>query len=86
MALPGECATIGKAYKGGMKIAEIDADGVAYLCGMRRDDIIVGIHEWETTDASDFDYVVRRISDEQVNARFYLLRNGTMRVGEFTID
>jgi serine protease Do len=77
-------------YRGGLIVQSVRADSPASAQGIRRGDVLVGMHVWETVSLDNVSYVLDR---EDVNRQepilFYILRGtdtlyGHLRVAERT--
>jgi serine protease Do len=47
-------------YRGGLSITDVRPDSPAYREGIRRGDILVGIHRWQTVSLENVSYVLKR--------------------------
>lgn len=72
-------------YRGGLRVTAVREDSSAAANGIRRGDILVGMHKWETISEENVSYI---LSSPEFKAtqpfKFYILRNsdtlfGTMR-------
>ena len=63
-------------YNGGMKVVEVREGGPAQRRGIKPEDVLVGIHIWETTSQKDLRYILSRpevvAADQGVS--FFILR------------
>lgn len=63
-------------YKGGVRVTEIRPQSPAALNGLRKGDVLVGIHVWETLSPDNAEYAVRHAVDKSLKSvRFYCLRD-----------
>jgi serine protease Do len=86
-ASPEECRKHDSHYRGGMRVTAIRADGPASRQGIRKDDILVGMHVWETVSKDNVRYI---LNHEQLDTfqpiKFYVLRNGETLYGHLEMD
>ena len=62
-------------YRGGMQILAVRPNSPAALNGIRRGDILVGLHIWETVSAENVSYVLEHSRFNSFNPlKFYILR------------
>jgi serine protease Do len=62
-------------YRGGLQIADVRPGSPADVQGLRRGDILLGLHIWETISLDNVAYVLSRPDlREQADMRFYILR------------
>jgi len=62
-------------YRGGLQVLAVRDDGPAKQQGIRRGDILVGMHTWSTVSLSDIDYILRqRELREASPVKFYVIR------------
>ncbi len=69
-------------YRGGMKVVAVRSGSPASNQGIRRGDVLVGMHKWETISDDNISYILS--SDEfQTNQpfKFYILRDGETLFG-----
>jgi hypothetical protein len=74
-ALPNE------RYRGGMQITEIRKEGPAAEAMLKVDDIIVGLHRWETTSVENVVFVLNHSAlqpkpNQPCDVKVFLLRDG----------
>ncbi len=72
-------------YRGGLKVISVRPDSPAYEHGIRRGDILVGMHKWETISHDNIAYILSSAEFKGTQPfKFYILRGndtlyGTMR-------
>ncbi len=73
-------------YHGGLVVTEIRGGSPAEATGIKKGDVLVGLHVWETVKQEDVDYVLTNPDGKAVNPlKFYILREGDTLFGHFTI-
>jgi serine protease Do len=69
-------------YRGGLKVLEVRPDGPAALQGIRRGDVLVGMHHWETISLDNIDYILRHAEFATLQPiKFYILRGNETLYG-----
>ena len=71
-----------KQLHGGLAVTTINGDGIAAQAGIRKGDILVGLHHWETVTIENVTFVLTHrdlASFSPLN--FYILRSGQVRKG-----
>jgi serine protease Do len=67
---------------GGMIVTEVYPDGVAGRAGFQRGDILIGLHQWETLNMDNVNYVLTHPDLATFNpVRFFIIRGGQVRRG-----
>lgn len=67
--------SVSSRYAGGLKILDVRADGPAARQGIRRGDILVGMHRWETVSMSNIEYILNSSElTKTPQVKFYILR------------
>lgn len=67
---------------GGMRVVTVDEQGKASRAGIRRGDILVGLHQWETLSLENVAFVVTHPDLPSFNPlSFYIIRSGQIRRG-----
>ena len=73
-------------YQGGMRVTEVRSDSPASQNKIRKDDILVGLHVWETTSFDNLAYVLGHSHIMQLGTlKFYVLRGTETLFGELKI-
>ncbi|HEY2760671.1 MAG TPA: PDZ domain-containing protein, partial [Pirellulales bacterium] len=74
-------------YHGGLSVVAVRSDSPASKQGIRRGDVLVGMHIWETTKLSEVDYVLNRpdFADFQP-IKFYILRGNETLYGHLPVS
>ncbi len=73
-------------YRGGLQITAVRSDGPAAQRGVRRGDVLVGLHKWETVSIDDIAYILSSSEFRSAQPiKFFVLRGdetlyGLMRV------
>lgn len=76
----------GSRYRGGMRIVDVRPGGPAAANGIRRGDILVGLHLWETTNKENVSYVLDHPNLATfAPLKFYILRNGETLYGHMQL-
>ncbi|WP_339727698.1 trypsin-like peptidase domain-containing protein [uncultured Gimesia sp.] len=74
-------------YEGGMLIEEVRPQSPAAMNGMRRGDILVGLHIWETVNLSNISYVLSNSKLPNFNPlKFYILRKNETLYGHLPLN
>ncbi|MCA9116986.1 MAG: trypsin-like peptidase domain-containing protein [Planctomycetaceae bacterium] len=72
----------GTRYRGGMRVTAVRSGSPAFLNGIRRGDILVGLHIWETVSEENITYVLDHAQFASFNPlKFYILRGGETLFG-----
>jgi serine protease Do len=74
-------------YRGGLSVLEVRPDSAAAKQGIRRGDVLVGMHIWETLTLDNVDYVLNRpdFADFQP-VKFYILRGSDTLYGHLPVS
>lgn len=74
-------------YRGGLTVLEVRPDGPAAKQGIRRGDVLVGMHVWETISLNDVSYVLNRDDFSDLDPlKFYILRDNETLFGHMTVS
>jgi serine protease Do len=74
-------------YRGGLTVLEVRPDGPAAKQGIRRGDVLVGMHVWETISLNDVNYVLNRDDFPDLDPlKFYILRDNETLFGHMTVS
>ena len=72
-------------YGGGLKVVRVRPSSLAASRSIQQGDILIGIHEWQTTSESDLDYVIQQPEMYRDAHKFYLGRSGQILEGELQL-
>ncbi len=62
-------------YRGGLAVSSVRPDSAAAKQGIRRGDVLVGMHVWETISLENVDYILNRPDFTEIEPlKFYILR------------
>lgn len=76
----------GQPYRGGMQVIDVRSDSQADMNGIRKGDILVGLHVWETVNEDNIDYVLNHPQLSGIGPlKFYILRDGETLFGHFQV-
>ena len=82
---PDQVTRVNRQLHGGLEIVNVQADGVAAKAGLKKGDILVGLHQWETLSLENVTYVLSRPDLSTFNPMsFYILRGGQVRRGNLS--
>ncbi len=69
-------AAVGPRYRGGLRVLEVRSGSPAARNGIRRGDLLVGLHVWEMINRDNVDYVLDHPKLKTFNPlKFYIIRN-----------
>lgn len=75
-------AKVNRQLNGGLEVVELNSDGPAAKAGIRKGDILVGLHTFETLSADNVIYVLSHPDlSSYYPLSFYILRSGQVRKG-----
>lgn len=84
---------LSERYTGGMRVTEVREGGPASRRGIKSNDVLVGIHIWETTSLKDLRYILSRpeVLNSEQGVSFFLLRGreeffGNIRLSSQTVS
>jgi serine protease Do len=82
-ASPAQLEPYRNRYHGGMRILDVRAKSPAAEYGIRKGDVLVGLHVWETVRQEDINYVLNQSSLINGNEplKFYLIRGQEVLYG-----
>lgn len=84
--IPNEISLAGQPYTGGLQVTDVRSNGPAFIKGIRKGDILVGLHIWETTSDENIDYVLNHPQLRTIGPlKFYIVRNGETLFGHFPL-
>jgi serine protease Do len=74
-------------YSGGMKVLDVRPDSPAARKGIRKGDILVGLHEWETRSLRDIDWIINKsnLVPGAQPLRFYVVRGREVLFGSINV-
>ncbi|MHB0960461.1 MAG: trypsin-like peptidase domain-containing protein [Pirellulaceae bacterium] len=74
-------------YRGGLKVDEVRDGSPAQQHGIRRGDVLVGVHKWETISEDNVSYILNSAEFKATQPfKFYILRNGETLYGSMQLD
>ncbi|MBS0210036.1 MAG: trypsin-like peptidase domain-containing protein [Planctomycetes bacterium] len=74
-------------YRGGLLITDVRNDSPASRQGIRRGDVLVGMHVWETVAVDNVSYVLTRPDFAETSPlKFYILRGSETLYGHLTVS
>ena len=74
-------------YNGGLKVLAVRPDGPAAQQGIRRGDILVGMHKWETVSLENVAFILNNDEFAQAQpAKFYILRGSETLYGHLRVS
>lgn len=68
-------------YRGGLQVTAVRPDSPAAAKGIRRGDVLVGMHVWETISMENVAYILSQESLESSPLKFYILRGSETLYG-----
>jgi serine protease Do len=75
-------ARINNQLHGGLEITSINASGVAAKAGLKKGDVLVGLHTWETVNVDNVSFVLNHPDLANFNpVPFFIVRGGQIRKG-----
>ena len=73
-------------YRGGLLVTDVRTTSPADSNGIKKGDVLVGLHVWETVTQNNVDFVLEHQDLKTINPlKFYILREGETLYGHFTI-
>ncbi|MFV0444529.1 MAG: trypsin-like peptidase domain-containing protein [Planctomycetaceae bacterium] len=76
----------GQSYRGGMIVADVRSNSPATSNGIRKGDVLVGLHVWETVTQKNVDYVLENPQLRSFSPlKFYILREKETLYGHFQV-
>jgi hypothetical protein len=79
-------ARVGNQLRGGMEVISINAKGIAARAGIKKGDILVGLHKWETVSMENVKFVLDHPDLATFNpVSFVIVRSGHMRKGKLRV-
>lgn len=84
---PANVQKLQSRYRGGLMVVEVRGDGPAAEQGIRKGDILVGLHVWETIAMDNIAYILDRAELDHLNPiKFYVLRGRETLFGHIVSD
>lgn len=81
-----EFEQMGTRYRGGMLVTSVRADSQAARQGIRRGDVLVGMHKWETVTMDNVAYILNYPTLTKINpVDFYVVRNSQTLHGNLSL-
>lgn len=83
----GEAVTrVNNQLHGGLEVTNINANGLAAKAGIRKGDILVGLHNWETVSIENVNYVLNHPDLTTFHPiPFFVVRSGQIRRGSLSV-
>jgi serine protease Do len=80
-------AALGTKYRGGLQVTAVRPDGPAAQEGIRRGDILYGMHTWETVTPDNVTYILNHPDLEKfAPLKYYTYRGKTAISGHLTVS
>jgi serine protease Do len=77
---------LGTRYRGGLKVVQVKADGPAAQQGIRRGDVLVGMHIWETLSMENVHYILDRDDFTEFQPlKFFIVRGNETLYGHLRV-
>ncbi|MBN1912477.1 MAG: trypsin-like peptidase domain-containing protein [Pirellulales bacterium] len=74
-------------YRGGLEVTSVRPESPAAEQGIRRGDVLVGMHVWETVSIENVNYILKRPDlGRSGPVRFYILRGNETLYGDFSLS
>jgi serine protease Do len=74
-------------YRGGLTVTAVRPDGPAAKQGIRRGDVLVGMHVWETITLENVAYILGRADFAALEpVKFYILRGNETLFGHLNVS
>ena len=81
-----EFGELNSHYRGGLRVTSVRSDGPAADQGIRKGDVLVGMHVWQTVSMDNVTYVLDRDDLETLQPLlFYILREGDTLFGHMRL-
>jgi serine protease Do len=82
---PEQVTRINRQLHGGLEILNVQSESVAAKAGLKKGDILVGLHQWETLSLDNVTYVLSHPDLSTFNPMsFFILRGGQVRKGNLS--
>jgi serine protease Do len=73
----GEFRSLNSRYRGGLRVTAVRSDSPAAAQGIRRNDVLVGMHVWETISLENVAYILDREDLEKLDPVVFYIVRGT---------
>jgi serine protease Do len=74
-------------YRGGLMVLAVRPESPAARQGIRRGDVLVGMHIWETVTLENVNYILNRSDFGTIDpVKFYILRGNETLYGHMTVS
>ena len=82
-AVPAETvAPVNKDLRGGLVITELNPDGAAARAGFQRGDILIGLHQFETINFDNVEWVLKHKDFASFfPLKYFLIHGGELKRG-----
>lgn len=81
-AVPDQVTKVNRQLNGGLEVNAVEDESPAGRAGIRRGDILVGLHQWETLSTDNIVFVLTHPELQTFNPlSFYIIRAGQVRRG-----
>jgi serine protease Do len=79
-------ANVNKQLHGGLEVTAINQTGLAAKSGLRKGDVLVGLHNWETVSVENVNFVLNHPDLANFHpVTFFILRGGQIRRGQLAV-
>ena len=87
VSVQGDAVTrVNSQLQGGLEVANLKANGFAAKAGIKKGDILVGLHNWETVNVDNVNYVLNHPDLATFHPiPFYIVRDGQIRRGTISL-
>ena len=76
-------ARVNSQLHGGLEVSAINANGAAAKAGIKKGDVLVGLHTWETVNVDNVNFVINHPDLSSFNpVPFFVVRSGQIRQGK----
>ncbi|MBI3821739.1 MAG: trypsin-like peptidase domain-containing protein [Planctomycetes bacterium] len=78
--------SINNQLNGGLEVTAINANAPAARAGIKKGDVLVGLHTWETVNVDNVNYVLNHPDLATFNpVPFFIVRGGQIRKGQLSV-
>jgi serine protease Do len=79
--------SVSSRYNGGLKVIDVRPDGPAARQGIRRGDVLVGMHKWETVSLDNVQFILSSAEFAKAQpVKFYILRGSETLYGHMRVS